>query len=74
MLEKMELKDWIQNWNSMLQTADEVDDLEVLEEIMGIIKATILEDCGIENANVRFVNKKAQIEIIPHLSVVKDEN
>lgn len=61
----MELQDFIQNWNHQCQVADEVEDPEVLEEIMGIIKATILEECGIEDAPVRIINKRAQIEVVP---------
>lgn len=60
----MELQDFIQNWNHQCQCADEVEDPEVLEEIMGIIKATILEECGIEDAPVRIINARAQIEEI----------
>lgn len=59
----MELQDFIQNWNHQCQCADDQDP-EVLEEIMGIIKATILEECGIEDAPVRIINARAQIEEI----------
>lgn len=59
----MELQDFIQLWNEQCQCADEQDS-EVLEEIMGIIKATILEECGIEDAPVRIINARAQIEEI----------
>lgn len=60
-----ELSDFIQNWNHQCQVADEIEDPEVLEEIMGIIKASIEEECGIEDAPVKIINNRAQIEVVP---------
>lgn len=73
MLQKKSLKEAIADWNYLCQSAEDVEDPEALEEIMNIIKATILEECGIEEPNIRFINSRAQIEEIPHLLVVKDE-
>ena len=67
------LQEFIQDWNYLCQSAEDVEDPEALEEIMNIIKATILEECGIEEPNIRFINLRAQIEEVPHLELVKDE-
>lgn len=64
MLELKNLQEFVADWNYLMQGEDQIEDPAALEEILNMVKISILEQCGIQDAPVRIMNNLGQIEEI----------
>ena len=69
MKQLISLQDFIIFWNFEVNLADDIEDPEALEIVKDVVYTMILDQCGIEDPPIRFINARCQIE-----EVKKDEN